>query len=66
MENKHKQTYGILSIFSISVVGASELAKHPHILITRANQHIQEINIHLYGTINPFVPMISAENQKQN
>ena len=48
------------------MVGASELDKHPDILITRANQHIQEINIHLYGTISPVGPMISAENQEQN
>ena len=38
--------------------------KHPHILLTRPNQHTQEINRHLYGTINQFGTMEFLENQE--
>ena len=33
--------YGLFSKFSLAVIGAYEVAKKPHIFITRQNQHIQ-------------------------
>ena len=51
---------------SLVVIIACEVAKNPHIFLTRANQHIQEINRHFYGTLNHFGPMVFAENQEQH
>ena len=42
-----------------------EVAKNPHIFITRANQYIQEINRQFYGTLNHFDPMVFAKIQEQ-
>ena len=42
------------------------MAKNTHILLTRAKQHIQEINRHFYGTLNHYGPIDFAENQQQN
>ena len=39
--------------------------KNPPIFITRANQHIQEINRHFDGTLNNYGPMAFEENQEQ-
>ena len=65
LANKPKQKYGLFHTFSLAVIGAYEVAKNPHIFLTRANQHIQEINIHFDGTLNCFGPMVFAENQRQ-
>ena len=66
MANKPKLKYGLFAIFSLAVIGACEVDKHPHIFLTRAIQHIQEINGHFNGTLNHFVTMVFASNQKQN
>ena len=39
------------------------MAKNPHIFLTRANQHIQEMNRHFDGTLNCFGPIVFAANQ---
>ena len=32
--------------------------KIPHLLLTMAKQHVQEINIHIYETLNHLGPMV--------
>ena len=66
LDNKSKQKYGLFAKFSLAVIGACEVAKNPHILLTRANQHIQEINRHFHVTLNHFGLMVFAYNQEQN
>ena len=66
MDNKHKRKYGLFSRFSLALIGVCELAKNPHIFLTRVNQHIQEINRHLDGALNHFGNMVFAANQVQN
>ena len=46
LDNKPKQKYGLLSKLSLLVIVAHEVDKNSHIFITRAKQHIQEINRH--------------------
>ena len=43
-----------------------EVANNPDISLTRAKQHIQEIDRHFDGTLNHCGPMVFAENQEQN
>ena len=66
LTNKTNQKYGLCAKFRLSVIGACKLAKNPGIFLTRANQHIQEINKQFDGTLNNFGPMLFAENQEQN
>ena len=40
--------------------------KNTHIFLTRANQHIQEINRQFDENLNNFVPMLFAANQEKN
>ena len=42
------------------------MANNPHIFLTRANQHIKEINRHIDGNLNNFGPVAFAANQEQN
>ena len=42
------------------------MSKNPHIFITIANQHIQEMNGQFYETLNNVGPMVFASNQEQN
>ena len=64
--NKPQNKYVLFTKVSFEVVGACDAAKKIHIFINRANQHIQEINIHFYGTLNYFGVMVFAENQYQD
>ena len=41
LANKTRQKYGLFDKLSLSVIGACEAAKKPHIFIPRAKQHIQ-------------------------
>ena len=66
LANKTKQKYGLIFKFSLAVIGSGEVAKKPDIFLTRANQHIKEINRHLVGTLNCFDPMLFAAYQEQN
>ena len=63
MANKPKQKYALFSKFSLSVIGECEMANKPHIFLTIANQHIQEINRHSDGALNHFGPMVFEANQ---
>ena len=40
------------------------MAKNYHIFLTRANQHIKEINRHFYGTLNNYGLMVFVSNQE--
>ena len=66
LDNKPKQKYGLSAKLPLAVFVACKVAKKPHIFITRANKHIQEINKHFDGTLNHFGPMEFAANQEQN
>ena len=66
LDNKPRQKYGLFDKLSLLVIGVCELANNPHIFITRANQHIQEINRHFDVTLYHFCPMVFSENQEQN
>ena len=66
LDNKLRQKYGLFVKFLLSVIGACEVAKNPQIFLTRANQHIQEINRHFDGTLNRFGLMVFATNQEQH
>ena len=66
LANKHKQKYGLFAKFSLSVIGACEVANNPHIFLTIANQNIHEINRQFDGTLNHFCIMAFSENQEQN
>ena len=39
---------------------------NPHIFLTRANQHIQEINRDFDGTLDNYGLMVFAANKEQN
>ena len=39
--SKPKQKYGLFDKLSLAVVGSHEVAKNPHIFITRENKHTQ-------------------------
>ena len=66
LSNKTKQKYDLFVKLSIAVIGECEVAKNSHIILTRSNQHIQEINRHFNGTLNHFGPVVFAANQEQN
>ena len=66
LDNKHKQKYGLFAKLSLSVIEACDVANNPHIFITGANQHIQEINLHFVGILNRFDPLVFSETQEQN
>ena len=66
LDNKTRQKYGLFSKISLSVIGACEMDKNPHIFITRANQYIHKNNRHFDGTVNNFGPVLFAENLEQN
>ena len=66
LDNKPRKKYGVFAKFLLVVNLVCEMAKNPHIFITRANQHTQEINRHFDGTLNHYGPMVFAENQEQN
>ena len=66
LENRTKQKYGLFHRLSLSLVGACEMSLNPHIFLSRAKKHIQEINRHLNGTLNIFGTMVFAANQEQN
>ena len=66
LANKHKQKYGLFAKFSLSVIGACEVANNPHIFLTRSNKHIREINRYFDVKLNNFGPMIFSANQEQN
>ena len=57
---------GLFAKVSLAVVGACEVAKNPHIFLTRSNPHIEEINRHFDPTLNNFGPMVFVANQEQN
>ena len=65
LANKPRQVYGLFAKFSLALIGACEVAKNFQIFLTRANQHIQEISRHFYGTLNNFGPMVFALNQEK-
>ena len=66
LANKPKQKYGLFAKFSLSVIISCDVAKNPHVFLTRSKQHIQEIHRHFDGTLNHYCPMVSAANQEQN
>ena len=41
LANKTRQKYGLFDKLSLSVIGACEAAKNPHIFLTRENQYVQ-------------------------
>ena len=57
--------YGLFDKFSLAVIGSCEVAKDPHIFITRSSQHIQEINLHLNLTLNHYGIILLAANQQK-
>ena len=63
LANKPRQKYSLFYKFSLSGIGAREVANKPHIFMTRFNQHIQEINRHFEGTLNNYGTMVFAANQ---
>ena len=65
LANKTRQKYGSFAKFSLAVIGACEVAKNPYIFLTRANQHIQEMERHFDVTFNYYSPMVSAGNQEK-
>ena len=54
LDKKLKQKYGLFDKFLLTVIGACEVYKNPHIFLTRSNQHIQETNKHFDGTLKYF------------
>ena len=66
LANKPRNIYNLFDKFSLSVVVACEVAKNPHIFLTRANHPIQSFNRHFYGTLNNYGNIIFAANQEQN
>ena len=44
LANKPRKKYGLFDKLSLEVIGACDMANNPHIFLTRANQHIQEVN----------------------
>ena len=66
LDNKPTHKYGLFDKFSLSVIGACEVANNTDIFLTRSNQYIQEINIHFDGTLNNYSPVDFVENQEQN
>ena len=66
MANKPRQKYGLFFKLSLEVIEECEVGKNPHIFLNRANQQIQKINRHFYGTLNYYYPMAFAANQEQN
>ena len=41
LDNKPRQKYGLFTKFSLVAIVSCEVAKKPHIFLTRSNQHIQ-------------------------
>ena len=66
LDNKPKRKYHLFAKFSLEVFGACGVAKKSHMFLTRANQHIQYINIHFCGTLNIFGTVALAINQEKN
>ena len=66
LDNKPKQKYGLFTKLSLALIGSCDVAKNPHIFLTRENQHIQEINRHFDVTLNHYDPMIFVENLEKN
>ena len=66
MANTPKQKYYLFVKFSLSVIGACEVAKKPHIFINIANQQIQGINRHFDENLNYFGTMVFVAYQEQN
>ena len=66
LANKPRQKYGLFAKLSLAVIGACEVVQFTHISITISNQHNQESNIHFYGTLNHYGPMVFASDQEQN
>ena len=60
LANKPKQKYGLFDKFILALIVSCEVDNNPHIFLTRANQHIQEMNGHFDGTLNHFGPMVFA------
>ena len=57
---------GLFAKFSLTVIGACDVAKNKQIYLTKASQQIQEINRQFDETLNDFGPMVFESNQKQN
>ena len=66
LANKAKHKYGLFAKFSLLLIVVCEVANNPHIFLTRANQHIQEINRHFDVILNYYGTMVFAENKEQN
>ena len=47
-----RQKYGLFAKLLLAVIGACEVAKNPHIFLTKSNQHIQKVIRYFYGTLN--------------
>ena len=60
LANETRQKYGLVAKFSLSLIGTCEVIKNPHIFLTRANQHIKEINKHFDGNLNHYDPAVSS------
>ena len=59
---KPNKIYSLSAKISLELVESHEVANNPHIFLTRANQHIQEINRQFDGNFNIFGPILFAEN----
>ena len=66
LANKPKQQYDLCAKLSLEVLVAYEVAKNPHIFLTRENQQTQDINRHFDGNLNHFGPMVFVETHEQN
>ena len=64
LSNKLKQTHILFAVFSLAVIVSCEVAKRPHIFLTRYNQDTQDINRHFGGTLNHFGPMCFAKTTR--
>ena len=62
LDNKPKQKYCLFAKFSLPVIGECAVAKSPQMFLTRANQRIQEMNIHFDLNLNYFGIMVFAAN----
>ena len=60
LANKPRLKYGLFAKLSLTVIEAYEVAKNSYIFLTRENQHIQESNRYVDGTLNNYGPMVLA------
>ena len=65
LDNKPKQKHGLFDKLLLSITGFFEVAKNPHIFLTRPKQHIQGIDGNFDETLNHDGLMVFAKIKKQ-